>query len=206
MKMLSREQLEDAKICPQHGCVTCKMNPLETDFCQTKLAEEALELLDKTEAQEKEIEKLKKQLTYEEGTMESEAFDARQLRYDINQLKAQNAAYREALELNHKWWKETSIYKGYSEQRFNDDFKNQIELLNSSEPIEYHNPADVEVLKMAKEALLHLAPKEWTPTSYDIDSGGELCIICKYSGGFHARDCELSNALIAIDKAIGGGQ
>lgn len=55
---MNRKQLEDAKTCPQHGCDNCQMYQIELDFCQPRLADTALELLDKTEAQEKEIQRI----------------------------------------------------------------------------------------------------------------------------------------------------
>lgn len=151
-------------------------------------------LLDTIEALQLENEQLSKQLDNRLKYVE-EGNRCIEILTDKNeQLQAQNGAMRAALE---------QVQHDIDGAECRDDLdgiKGYIDDTLSSTPTTYHNPADVEALKQAREALRNISNY-----LYDILPVGKLTpeqadFVWKINDGKKIAD----EAIAAIDKVIGG--
>jgi cell division protein FtsB len=135
--------------------------------CERKAYEEYLKLKTTIEDLQQENEQLKSTIlldvvnsgivkTYDGSALDKADQYIERLEKENEQLQAQNAVMREALEQNH--------IKGYAE------------IILSDTPTDYHNPADVEALKQARD-IFKAIKVPYKP---------------------------IDDVLAAIDKAIGG--
>lgn len=104
--------------------------------------------VDVIKEQQQEIERLKQQLEYTEGAMESEAQDARLLREDVKHLKTQAAAMASILQD----MVDVAQTCG-SAYLYRRDVDRVMKAIEGDAGKDYHNPADVEALRLAREIL-----------------------------------------------------
>lgn len=95
-------------------------------------------------------------------------------------------------------------------QKIEKDERSKTALANMIESLYQEIAQKDKAIRLAREALERIFPKEWAPTYYDPDSGGELCLWRNGGGGIlygiHDNDCKGALALAAIDKALGGNR
>lgn len=133
--MLSREQMNDVLNCNRLKCVNCSVLVECGKYGSTRkmAATIALELMDQIEAQQKVIEQLEKFKQDSLGLIQRH-----------EKLKERNAAYREALEEI----KDIELDKDFQSSAWT-IANNAL----SSEPVNYHNPNDIEVLEKARDII-----------------------------------------------------
>ncbi len=156
-----------------------------------------------------EFAQLQEQLKYAEGAMEIEAFDARQLRQDVELLAAQATIMREALKAAYgiiieferglDWHKDktiAAIEKKMDSCHYKDWDCIRI-ALSADAGKEYHNPADVEALKQMREGLNKIS-EEVLFSSF----GDEICMVCPWPEKPHLPEslCEGCSCTEALEK------
>lgn len=166
------------------SCGTCNPENCTPDCRNIKL----FEMIDAAFSEDAGKDYLDK-MKYLEGAMEIEAFDARQLRHDVQLLEAQTTIMKEGLD----------IAKGYIGKGHESVSKIIIDALSTEAGKDYHNPADVEALNDSLEQNIKLT-KLWNDALNVLEQAGRAI---KIHLQINYCDC-LKNTLAAIDKALGG--
>ena len=148
--MLNKKELEAMSTCSSNACKECtncerSSNCSGAATCVEDMAETALELLSKVEVQENEIAQYK-EIALADHKLADEVIT------ENEQFKAQNAAMRKAFENYHTTWCGSNYCnEGCSVEDCG--LRKLGQLCLSAEPIEYHNPADIEEIRVLREQL-----------------------------------------------------
>lgn len=199
--MLSRKQLVDARKCASLSCLECGIFKCQGNVCTEIAAQTALELLDKTEAQEKEIEQLKQKykeackgrwIFFEEGIEKSK--DIEQIISENEQLKAERDEFKSA------WEGKCQSYEVANNSYINAEM-NLEHMTELYEQLKAQNAAYREALNEIASPIKHL--QEEAEKNGCVLDGYMAALIVKEPSYY--KDIA-KKALEANNKVIGGGQ